>query len=641
MNSSFDNSDRAGQVQVPVPAFAITSSRVVTPEGVRAAAIVIENEKISAVVAPTDVPQGIRVVDAGEQVIAPGVVDGHVHINEPGRTQWEGFLTATSAAAAGGVTTIIDMPLNSSPVTTSVDALNVKRAAANNKCHVDVGFHGGLVPGNSSEIQPLVDAGVVGMKAFLCDSGLDEFPASGEAELRNALEILRVSGVPLLAHAEIVDENLQTKTSDPQSYQQYVDSRPENFELIAIEMLIELCRKFESPVHIVHLATASAIAMIEAAKDAGLPLTVETCPHYLQFSSEKIQDGQTQFKCAPPIRGEANRIALCNAVVQGQIDLVGSDHSPCPPELKLLSAGDFSKAWGGVAGLQLTLPAAWTNLKDAGITLEALAQRLSSRPAEMLGLGKRKGKIAAGFDADLVVWNPEESLHVDGTQLFHRHDVTPYDGVELYGAVKTTYVRGHRVFDCGELVSDQPLGRLISRQDPAAVAALINAAEQETKRQLLESCCASGRWIEQMLARGRFSSDEDVTHRAQNCWQELGEADWLEAFSAHPVIGDVDSLREKFANTKAIASGEQAGVDSANEETLMRLAQANTEYLNKFGFIFIVYATGKSASEMLQILEQRLVNDRETELKNAAAEQLKITKTRIKKLAPLTKQKTE
>ena len=625
---------------MPVPAFAITSSRVVTPEGVRAAAVVIKNEKISAVVAPADVPQGIRVVDVGERVISPGVVDGHVHVNEPGRTQWEGFLTATSAAAAGGVTTIIDMPLNSSPVTTSVDALNVKRAAANNKCHVDVGFHGGLVPGNGTEIQPLVDAGVVGMKAFLCDSGLDEFPASGEAELRSALEILRVSGVPLLAHAEIVDEDLQPKTSDHRSYQQYIDSRPESFELVAIEMLIELCREFESPVHIVHLATATAIAMIEAAKDAGLPLTVETCPHYIQFSSEQIQDGQTQFKCAPPIRDEANRVALCNAVVQGQIDLIGSDHSPCPPELKLLSAGDFSKAWGGVAGLQLTLPATWSNLKDAGMTLEALAQRLSSRPAEMLGLGNRKGKIAVGFDADLVVWNPEESVRVDGARLFHRHDVTPYDGVELFGAVKTTYVRGHCVFDCGELVSEQPLGKRISRHDPAAaVAGFINTAQQETKQRLFESCCASGRWIEQMLAGGKFSSDQDVIRRAQTCWQKLGESDWLEAFSAHPVIGDVNSLREKYANTKAIASGEQAGVDSANEQTLMRLAQANAEYLDKFGFIFIVYATGKSANEMLQILEQRLVNDRETELKNAAAEQLKITKTRLKKLTPPMKQK--
>ena len=633
MNSSFDKSDRAA----PATAFAITSSRVVTPEGVRAAAILIENEKISAVVDPSEVPHGIEVQDVGDLVISPGVVDGHVHINEPGRTQWEGFLTATSAAAAGGVTTIIDMPLNSSPVTTTVDALNVKITAAKNKCHVDVGFHGGLVPGNVGEIKPLVNAGVIGIKAFLCDSGLDEFPASGESELRGALEILRVNGVPLLAHAEIVDENLQPQTSDPRSYQQYVDARPESFELVAIEMLIELCREFESPVHIVHLATASALAMIEAAKGDGLPLTVETCPHYLQFSSEQIQDGQTQFKCAPPIRDKANRIALCNAVFQGQIDLIGSDHSPCLPELKLLSEGDFSKAWGGVAGLQLTLPATWSNLKAAGMTLEALAQRLSSRPAEMLGLGKRKGKIAAGFDADLVVWDPEELVRIDAKRLFHRHDVTPYDGVELFGAIKTTYVRGHRVFDAGELVGDQPLGQPILRQtSTATVAAVLNAADQAAKRKLLESCCASIRWIDGMLAGGKFSSDDDVLNRAQTCWQVLGESDWLEAFSAHPVIGNVDSLREKYANTKAIASGEQAGIDSANEQTLVRLAQANAEYLSKFGFIFIVYATGKSASEMLEILEQRLVNGRDAELKNAAAEQLKITKTRIKKLAPLT-----
>ena len=446
--------------------FAIVSSRVVTGGRTIPAAVVINGDSIIDVVDPAELPKEIQAEDVGDLVVSPGLIDAHVHVNEPGRTEWEGFETATAAAAAGGVTTIIDMPLNSSPVTTSVENLRLKREAAAGKCHVDVGFYAGLVPGNEDQIDGLVGEGVLGVKAFLCDSGLDEFPAAGEAELRRGLKKLAGTGVPLLAHAEIVPEDFKTQIDDPASYIQYANSRPPKFELLAIELLISLCREFDSPIHIVHLATAQALEMINSAKQEGLKLSVETCPHYFYFCQSDISDGQTSYKCAPPIRDKDNRDRIVDAITNGLIETIGSDHSPCPPDLKSLptnqSPGDFSKAWGGIAGLQLTLPVTWTVGQQCGWSFEMLAQRLSERPADLFGL-PRKGRIEAGMAADLVVWDPDSSLVVAGEELFHRHPVKPYEGRQLSGTVSRTYVRGKLVFDSGKLTAGHH-GKLLKRR---------------------------------------------------------------------------------------------------------------------------------------------------------------------------------
>ena len=436
---------------------------------------------------------GLNCTSYGDLVISPGLVDAHVHINDPG-TDWEGFETATKSAAAGGVTTLIDMPLNSLPVTTDVAAFDLKVDSSQGKLYVDVGFHGGVVPSNQSQLPWLLDQGILGAKAFLCDSGLEQFPAAGEQELRAALADLKPQGVPLLAHAEIVTEVEPGKSNDPTNYQQYADSRPPKFELTAIALLINLCREYQTPVHIVHLATAEALPMIEAAKQEGLPLTVETCPHYLFFKAENVTAGDTRFKCAPPIRHEANRIALCDAVASGLIDTIGSDHSPCPPDLKELESGDFTKAWGGIAGLQLTLPASWTALQSHGVTLSDLAQRTATRPAEVFGLSNRKGKIEVGYDADLVVWNPEKQFLVSTDGLFHRHPVTPYESTQLQGTVEHTFLRGTPVFDSNKQPQhSSPGGRPLFRSNarPNSVALYLDSLSEAEQTTALESCCAS------------------------------------------------------------------------------------------------------------------------------------------------------
>lgn len=614
--------------------FAIRSSRVVTPTGERSAAIIIDNGMIVGVTSHHELPDDLDVIDCGDSVISPGVVDAHVHINEPGRADWEGFETATAAAAAGGVTTLIDMPLNSSPVTTTLAALEEKRTAAEGKCRVDVGFYGGVVPGNEGDLQQLIDSGVFGLKAFMCDSGLDEFPASGEAELRSALATLKMSGVPLLVHAEIIGDAPEPKNE--RSFKEFLLSRPAQFEVDAIELVTNLCKEFATPVHIVHLATKQALQLIGAAKKDGLPLTVETCPHYLHFCSNEIEDGATSFKCTPPIRDNVNRDELVAAVENGLIETIGSDHSPCPPDMKQLDTGNLSKAWGGIASLQLTLSVMSTLARQQNWSLALLSERLSQRPAEIFGLGGSKGRIENGYDADLVVWNPESKFTVYGKELHHRHHVTPYEGRELYGVVNQTFVRGNLVYDSNRnqderLVGD-PCGALLTRKPNIGIASALNCRSDDGKFALLESCCASKTWIERMIENKPCSDDEEVISRAKESWNDVSEGDLMEAFSAHPRIGDVDTLRAKYANTKALASGEQSGVDSADEAVLQRLAAANDEYFDKFGFIFIVCATGKTANEMLDLLEARLKNDRDTELKNAAAEQLKITIIRLRKL---------
>jgi allantoinase len=413
----------------------IRSTRVVTPKGITPATIHIEGERIAAIEenAPAD-------VDYGELVIMPGLVDSHVHVNEPGRTEWEGFATATRAAAAGGITTIVDMPLNSLPPTTTVDALEAKRPFA--RGDVDVALWGGVIPGNTRELKPMLERGARGFKCFLVHSGVDEFPNVNEDELREAAKTLASTGAPLLVHAELPGPLEGARAAiagaDPNDYRTYLHSRPNAAEDQAIELLLRVCRDTGARIHVVHLSSASALEIVARARKARLPLSAETTPHYLHFDAESVPHGHTEYKCAPPIREARNREQLWEGLRDGILELVVSDHSPCTPELK---RGTFDSAWGGIASLQFVLPIVWSGARNRGFTLNHLARWCCEAPAELAGL-TQKGAIEVGLDADFVMWSPEESFTVSPDLIEHRHKVTPYLGAELHGVVKETWVRG-------------------------------------------------------------------------------------------------------------------------------------------------------------------------------------------------------
>ena len=462
----------------PRPDLVIRSRRVVLPYGIRDAAVVVREGRIAAVLPWADAPDAADVVDCGDACLMPGLVDTHVHMNEPGRAEWEGFASATRAAAAGGITTVVDMPLNSTPATTTVAALAAKRAAAVGACRVDVGLWGGVVPGNVSELEGLAAAGVLGFKCFLVPSGVDDFPHVGEEDLREAMPVLARLGRPRRVHAElpgpIAAATAAARAGDPRHYATWLASRPPAAEVEAIRMVLGICAETTCPVHIVHLSAADALPDLGAARARGLPVTVETCPHYLVFTAEEIADGATPHKCAPPIRGRANRDRLWEALRAGAIDLVASDHSPCPPALKARETGDFMAAWGGIASLQVALSAVWSTARERGFTLADLARWMSERPARLAGLAARKGGIAPGADADLVVWEPEAEWTVEGARLHHRHPLTPYEGWRLRGVVRSTFVRGACVFDRGadgeaeDRFPIAPIGRLLERPTDGA-----------------------------------------------------------------------------------------------------------------------------------------------------------------------------
>lgn len=439
---------------------------MVTPDGAAAAAVWVKDGRIAAVRAFGDVPAGVTVVECGDEVLMPGLVDTHVHVNEPGRTEWEGWDTATRAAAAGGVTTLVEMPLNSIPAVTDAAALSAKVESAGGRVHVDVGFWGGVVPGNAGELRGMWDAGVLGFKCFLSPSGVDEFAHVSEADLRAAMPILRELGAPLLVHAEdprVLDAAAaEVGDADPTRYATYLASRPPEAEVTAVEMLLRLARESGARIHVVHVSAAQALQAIRAAREEGVAATCETCPHYLHFAAEDVPDGATEMKCAPPIRGAGNREDLWTALGTGWIDLVATDHSPCPPEMKLREQGDFVRAWGGIASLQLGVAAVWRGARERGYTPAHLAQWMSAAPARLAGLHARKGAIAPGHDADLVVWEPDAEFLVEPGRLFHRHKLSPYVGSVLPGVVEQTWVRGERVYDRGEIVSP-PTGRLLLR----------------------------------------------------------------------------------------------------------------------------------------------------------------------------------
>jgi allantoinase len=420
--------------------------------GLHAATLHIKDGVIVDVTGYDVVDGNVPVVDAGDLVVGPGVVDSHVHINEPGRTEWEGFQTATEAAAAGGITCVVDMPLNCIPATTSRRAAEAKLLALEGQVHVDVAFWGGVVPGNVDELKGLAEFGVPGAKCFTCPSGVDEFPNVVEADLDRAMPVLRDLGVTLLVHAEHpaplaeAEALLARENADPRAYQTYLRSRPRAAEDAAIAMVIALARKHRCPTHIVHLSSASALPLLKAAQADGVPITAETCLHYLAFTSDDVADGETRFKCAPPIREPSNREDLWRGLFDQTVNMVVSDHSPCTPALKKPGTGDFMGAWGGIAGLQLGLSVLHTTAKGRGHGLAQMAEWNSEAPARLAGLADKKGKLMKGFDADIVVWDDAAAFVVDGGAVRHKHKVTPYAGRRYEGVVEQTYVRGRLAY---------------------------------------------------------------------------------------------------------------------------------------------------------------------------------------------------
>lgn len=438
---------------------ALHSRRVVTPEGEREAAVLIDGECIVAVKPASDLAADVPCEDLGDVALLPGLVDVHTHINEPGRTEWEGFATGTRAAAAGGFTTIVDMPLNCLPETTDVEALELKREAARGQCLVDYALWGGAVDGNQHELGPLALAGVPGYKCFLIYPGCDGFTEIDHANLQLALPHIARSGLPLLVHAELAGPidaavaHLNASGADWRRYATYLASRPDEAELEAIAMMLDLCRTYHFRLHIVHLSTSKALPMLAAAKREGLPVTIETCPHYLHCAAEEVADGATLFKCAPPIRSAANRDALWQALREGMIDLIATDHSPCPPEMKRLQAhspgeepGRFDEAWGGIASLSMALPVLWTECMRRGVPLTKLVEWTSAAPARLAGLSMHVGSIGPGKHANLLAFDTEASFTLTPERLHYRHAISPYMGETLRGVVRSTWLRGERVF---------------------------------------------------------------------------------------------------------------------------------------------------------------------------------------------------
>lgn len=555
---------------------AIRSNRVVLPDGIRPATIHIRDGVIHAI---QDASDG---ADYGDLVIMPGLVDTHVHINEPGRTDWEGFASATRKAAAGGITTLIEMPLNAIPPTTTVANFEAKLAAARNQCCVDIGFWGGVIPGNADQIPALLDAGVWGFKCFLAPSGVPEFPHVTEADLRQAMPVLARVNALLLVHAELPSE-LRVPAGDPRCHSTWESSRPTKAEDAAIALLIRLSREYHCRVHIVHLASPDSLAQL-----AGTTLSAETCPHYLTFASEEIPDGATAFKCAPPIRPAAIRERLWDGLRSGAIGMIVTDHSPCPPHMK---QGDFLTAWGGIASLERSLTTVWREASRRGFGITDIARWMCERPAKLAGLDHRKGAFAPGMDADLVIWDPG-----------------PPDSAPVRGVVHETWLAGQPID-----VDAPPRGRILKRAHLAALS------EEDLLR-----CCGSRNWARRMSLAAPFAGITSVEQAADRIWAECSPADWREAFAAHPRIGEQSDSQW--------SRQEQSGAAQAEEAVRAELAALNQRYYAKFGYIYIVCATGKTAPEMLAILKRRLGNDPAGEIREAAEQQRRITRLRLRKL---------
>ncbi|KAL6427570.1 hypothetical protein ACFW04_008806 [Cataglyphis niger] len=447
---------------------AFVSQRTVFANSIRPATLVVSNEKIREILYDTgenvtrylsEKYLGIRFHDYGSLVLMPGIIDSHVHVNEPGRTEWEGFDTATRAAATGGVTTIADMPLNSIPPTTTLDNLKVKAAEAQAKIFVDVAFWGGVIPGNQHELRSLVDAGVVGFKCFLCPSGVDEFPHVSVDDVEKTLMELLPTKTVLAFHAEY-EQNERTNSliDDPNLYDTFLHSRPDHMEVDAVKLICDWCTKYNYRCHIVHLSSAECLALINDAKARGAPLTVETCYHYLVLAAEDIPESSTEFKCCPPIRRKNNREQLWQGIKSGTLDMIVSDHSPCVPELKI--RGNFLTAWGGISSLQFGLSLMWTAARTRDMSLSEISKLLSSQPARLCGLDDRKGNLSEGMDADFVIWDPEETIKIETSNIYHKNKLTPYKGKILFGKVIATVLRGQFIFREGKIV-EKSMGNLL------------------------------------------------------------------------------------------------------------------------------------------------------------------------------------
>ena len=412
----------------------------------------IKNEKIVQVYKGIQRLDSIPFLDYNNLIVMPGIIDAHVHINEPGRSDWEGFDTATKAAAIGGITTLIEMPLNASPVTTDVKAFNLKQKASKDKLHVNCGFYGGIIPTNAVAIELLIKAGVFGIKGFLTHSGIDEFPNVTKTDLEAIAPILKQYNIPLLLHCELSDAHVP-KVENPKSYQEYLNSRPQHWETNAIDLALDLQKQFDIKVHIVHLSASEGIERIKKRKQETDKLTVETCPHYLYFNAETIPDKSPIYKCAPPIREKANNDKLWDYLLDDGFNFLASDHSPAPPERKQLETGDFFKAWGGISGLQFTLPVLFTEAKRRGLSTEKLIELLTKKPAEFLGIAYKKGSLIAGFDADITVWDDQEAFQISEKNIQHKHKATPYVNETVFGKVIHTFVNGVQVVQNAELKS--------------------------------------------------------------------------------------------------------------------------------------------------------------------------------------------
>ena len=438
----------------------IRSAHVITDIGDRAAAVCVHNGRIVKIAGFNDLVTSKKDITITGALI-PGLVDSHVHINEPGRTQWEGFESATKAAAAGGVTTVIDMPLNSIPPTTTVDALAVKKAAATGKCSVDVGFWGGSIPGNVGDLKALHGQGVFGFKCFLLHSGVDEFPGSDLPDLTAALDELATFDALMIVHAE--DSIAIQKSTKPssRSYSEFLASRPKGAENVAIAQLIEEARRIKGRVHVLHLSSGDSLALIRSAKSDGVRISAETCPHYLALAAEEIADGATQYKCCPPIREKSNQDELWEGLKSGVIDQIVSDHSPCTQDLKIFDIGDFQQAWGGISSLQLGISIIWTQAQSHGTSLWQVTKWMSQKPAELAGL-TRKGAIKVGMDADFAEFDTEAQFRVKATELFHKNQITPYQGKTLQGRIKQTWLRGELIYKDGSMINS-PHGKFLIR----------------------------------------------------------------------------------------------------------------------------------------------------------------------------------